>query len=114
MVRGVVLLSLLAFSLLGQELLQRVERMLPPETYRSHARLAALLFEDESAFRDGGGYDMVKVAETLKRNGLLKPEAAQNGSVQITFECKGVSPLLLVKVASEALRGVGYPSLLTL
>ena len=113
MVRGLALLFLLALSLFAQELLERVERMLPPETYRSHARLVALLFEDESAFREGEGYDMVKVAETLEKNGLLEPESAEEGT-RVAFECNGTTPLLLVKIASEALRGVGYPSLLTL
>ncbi len=114
MVRGLTLLFVLALALVAQELLERVERMLPPETYRSHARLVALLFEDESAFREGEGYDMVKVAETLEKNGLLILRPAAEGGSQITFECNGSSPILLVKVASDALRGIGYPSLLTL
>ncbi|WP_353661799.1 hypothetical protein [Hydrogenimonas sp. SS33] len=113
MVKKLLFSSLLLLSLQAGELMDKVKGMLSPRAFAGHQRLLALLFENESAFSGKKGYDMLKVAQTLEKNGLLDLSLQRVSTVEIAFECEGQAPLLLVKAAGDALRETGFPAALT-
>ncbi len=93
--------------------MERAASLLDEDTYRSHRKLVALLFENDSRFRHGSGYDMVKIATVLEENGLLHLNLPTYRTVELSFEYGGENPLFFMKSVDETLRNLGYASFMT-
>ena len=113
MVRGLFLLTLFSLFLFAQGLEERVASLMDPKEYRAHEKLLGLLFENEKSFMRGSGYDMVKVAETLEENGLLKLTLPAAVPIDLTFEYSGANPIFFMKTVGDTLRNIGLSFVLT-
>ncbi len=113
MVKKACLILLLAVGLYADSLLERVSLLMDPSDYDSHKKLIALLFEDETAFRAGPDYDMVKIATVLEENGLLRLSLGENEEIGLIFEYEGENPLFFMKLIADTLRSLGLSSVLT-
>lgn len=72
------------------------------------------LFGDGSAYLNANGKpDIAKISNVLKSNSLLRLSYKQNVKVNIKFISRQNNPLLLMKIAKDALNGLGYNDILT-
>ncbi|WP_456383530.1 hypothetical protein [Hydrogenimonas sp.] len=101
------------WALYGETLSEKVSTLLDDRTYTTHRKLIGLLFENESEYRTDSGYDMGKVVEVLKENGLLHLELPSKEKIEMKFEYDGENPLFFVKMVDETLRGLGIANFLT-
>lgn len=113
MVKKISLLLLLAVAVFADSARERAASLLDENTYGSHKKLIALLFEKDGEFRDGSGYDMVKIAAVLEENGLLHLNLPTFATVEIAFEYGGENPLFFMKSVDETLRSIGFSSFMT-
>ena len=113
MVKKLCLLLLLVVGIQADTLFERVASLMDPADYDSHRKLIALLFENESEYRVGSDYDMVKIATVLEENGLLKLKLERSEEIDLTFENSGENNLFFMKVVEDTLRSLGLSSVLT-
>ena len=101
------------FASLGADLKSDLQNLIASETYNSNLNKINSLFANEAAFRDSrGNIDYERVTEVLRQNGLLKLNYSDGANMTLGFESVG-SPLLLMKVVSDALSNMGYKYFLT-
>jgi hypothetical protein len=112
LVKRLVLLSILVPSLWA-DLFDQVRAMLSPEAYASHRKLIALLFENPRAYCDEEGCDPVRIAATLRDNGLLDVSLPRREEVVLTMECAGEHPLFFMKAVEDTLQKMGLTGWLT-
>jgi len=75
---------------------------------------ATQLFGDGSAYLNANGKpDIAKISNVLKSNSLLRLSYKQNVKVNIKFISRQNNPLLIMKIAKDALNGLGYNNILT-
>jgi len=75
---------------------------------------ATQLFGDGSAYLNASGKpDIAKISNVLKSNSLLRLSYKQNVKVNIKFISRQNNPLLIMKIAKDALNGLGYNNILT-
>ncbi len=97
----------------GASLKDDLQNLLASETYNSNLNKINSLFSNEAAFRDSrGNIDYERVTEVLRQNGLLNLNYSGGANMTLGFESVG-SPLLLMKVVSDALSNMGYKYFLT-
>ena len=107
--RTVLVSLLLALALFGAGIIRQVQPMLPEETMRKHARLIALLFEQDAAYQTAWGYDLLKIAKTLETNGLLPAPAAP---ARFRFQADAADAKRMALIVYDVLRDIGAASAL--
>jgi len=85
----------------------KIKSFLSEETYEKNRAFIDVIFDPKSAFYINDRVDAVKIAQTLKENGLLKLFFKSPQSFQLNFKTSG-SPLFFVKIMGDTLRNIGY------
>ncbi|MDR1452164.1 MAG: hypothetical protein LBI57_07560 [Helicobacteraceae bacterium] len=103
-----ILLSLVG-ALSGDAINDKVRALVDPQSYVTHQRLIEIIFKNKKEFlAEPDRADSVKVAATLKDNGLLDifyRDGPRNLSA--TFR-SAKSPMFFLKAASDSLSDLGY------
>jgi len=116
MVKVLLALLLLFGSLFSDEqLIQKDEDLLTKKIksfidlnlYETNKEFIKIIFSPESDFYLNNKVDAVKVASTLKDNGLLKLFFNTPKELNLHFKTSG-SPLFFIKLMGDSLRNIGY------
>lgn len=93
----------------GEETLltQKIKSFIDADLYEKNKNFIEIIFSPESDFYINERVDAVKVASTLKNNGLLKLFFSTPRELNLHFKTSG-SPLFFVKLMSDSLRNIGY------
>ena len=87
---------------------EKIKMLVDKKGYLMHQRLLDVVFKDRAAFYlDNERLDVVKIAQTLKENGLLDIFYKEPREVEVTFETSG-APLFFLKAMTDTLRELGY------
>lgn len=130
MVKKIVLLLLLSYSLLAEELIgigndvqsvvvvddpvtEKVKGFLCPQTYLQNKDFINAIFDPKSAFYKNDRVDSVKVIQTLQDNGLLDLFFDTPQEIRLDFRTNG-SPIFFVKIISDTLSALGYYKYVTI
>lgn len=104
-------LNLCAFDQTDKEqkelLAQKVQTLLDPKVYKENKAFIEIIFSPPSDYYKAQSIDIVKVAQTLKDNGLLKLFFAQPQELELRFKTSG-APLFFIKIMGDTLRNMGY------
>lgn len=88
-------------------LTQKIKSFIDINLYESNKEFINIIFSPQSDFYVNDRVDPVKVASTLKDNGLLKLYFQTPQELNLHFKTSG-SPLFFVKLMSDSLRNIGY------
>ncbi len=130
MVKSLVLLFLLSYSLVAEELIgidneiksvvikddpvtEKIKGFLCPETYTQNKDFINAVFDPKSAFYKNERVDSVKVIQTLQDNGLLDLFFNTPQEIRLDFRTNG-SPIFFVKIISDTLSALGYYKYVTI
>lgn len=106
-----LLLCTLAIAKEGNEeallLTQKIKTFINDSVYEQNRAFIGIIFSPSSNFYAQDRVDVVKVAQTLKENGLLNLFFKQPQDLKLTFKTSG-SPLFFVKIMGDSLRNIGY------
>jgi hypothetical protein len=110
-----VLILLIFFSglVFASKLDDKIKDFVAPKTYKVHKNLISVLFKHEKKFMlKNGKVDLIKVAETLKKNGLLNIFFDKPKYVEFEFKTT-TNHLLFMKIVSDSLKSIGYNFIIT-
>lgn len=94
-------------DLIENKLTLKIKSFLDEATYRENSEFINVIFDPESAFYQNQRINSVKVAQTLKENGLLKLFFTNPRELKLNFKTSG-TPLFFVKIMGDTLRNIGY------
>ncbi|HIC11929.1 MAG TPA: hypothetical protein EYO75_00860 [Sulfurimonas sp.] len=94
-------------DLIENKLTLKIKSFLDEATYRENSEFINVIFDPESAFYKNQRINSVKVAQTLKENGLLKLFFTNPRELKLNFKTSG-TPLFFVKIMGDTLRNIGY------
>lgn len=94
-------------DLIENKLTLKIKSFLDEATYRENSEFINVIFDPESAFYQNQRINSVKVAQTLKENGLLKLFFTNPRELKLNFTTSG-TPLFFVKIMGDTLRNIGY------
>ncbi len=104
---------ILIFSFLNAEdvsenpLTLKIKSFLDEDTYNENSEFINVIFDPESAFYENRRINSVKVAQTLKENGLLKLFFTSPRELKLNFKTSG-TPLFFIKIMGDTLRNISY------
>ncbi|MDQ7044901.1 MAG: hypothetical protein Q9M32_03185 [Sulfurimonas sp.] len=115
MVKVFLMLSLFVFSAFAEDevieiqdpLMQKVKSFVSEEEFSKNESFIKLIFSPQTNFYRQDRVDAVKVAQTLKENGLLKLFFVKPQELKLSFKTSA-SPLFFVKIMGDTLRNMGY------
>jgi hypothetical protein len=109
----IILIVAISTFLSANSLDDKIKDFVAPSTYKMHKSLINVLFKKQDEFvLKNGRVDIIKVVDTLKKNGLLniffdKPK-------YVEFEFKTVTNhLLFMKILTDSLKSIGYNFIIT-
>jgi len=104
-----LLTSLLFANELEQEslLTQKIKTFVSEDSFLKNREFIKLIFSPVSDYYVQERVDVVKVAKTLKDNGLLNLFFDKPQELRLSFKTSG-SPLFFVKIMGDTLRNIGY------
>jgi len=85
----------------------KIKTFLSEESFIKNRDFIKVIFSPESDFYTQDRVDVVKVAHTLKENGLLNLFFDKPQELELSFKTSG-SALLFVKILGDTLRNIGY------
>lgn len=88
-------------------LIIKIKTFLSEDSFQKNREFIKVVFSPESDFYIKDRVDVVKVAKTLKDNGLLKLFFKKPQELKLSFKTSG-SPLFFVKIMGDTLRNIGY------
>ncbi|MFA6195900.1 MAG: hypothetical protein WC656_04575 [Sulfurimonas sp.] len=88
-------------------LTQKIKTFIKESVYEQNRAFIDIIFTPSSNFYVKDKVDVVKVAQTLKDNGLLSLFFKEPQELKLTFKTTG-SPQFFVKIMSDSLRNMGY------
>lgn len=88
-------------------LMQKIESFLDPATFKRNEDFIKIIFDPYTDYYKNNRINSIKVAKTLKENGLLKLVFGAPRELTLHFKTNG-SPLFFVKVMGDTLRNIGY------
>lgn len=101
--------------LFASQLQQKVQKLIPANTYQANIKFIQKIFANEKAFYKGNDIDVVKILTALKNNGLLALKLAKPSNVSVTFRINTIKPTdknpsftFLAYSASNILSSIGY------
>ncbi|MEA1917440.1 MAG: hypothetical protein U9N42_07910 [Campylobacterota bacterium] len=110
------LLLILLFSLLSYaqdaKIESKIKALIDSDIYAKNRSFIAIIFKNSSSFYNNGAVDAVKVANTLKENGLLKIFYDAPHELNVKFNTNS-SSLFFVKLMGDTLRSIGYYRFIT-
>lgn len=102
-------------TLFASQLQQKVQKLMPANTYQANTKFIQKIFTNEKAFYKDNDIDVVKILTALKNNGLLTLKLAKPSNVSVTFRLntikqtdKNPSFTFLAYSASNILSSIGY------
>ncbi len=108
MVRAIVILSVMLASLYGgSPILEKVRSLVGDVSYQKNQSYIKIIFSPEQSYYSNGAVDVVKVAQTLKENGLLQLFFKKPQELELSFTTNGEA-LYFVKIIEDALQNMGY------
>lgn len=106
----ILLLSSLSYGDAKQQnglLTQKIKTLINHNIYDQNRAYIDILFSPKSEYFNGERVNVVKVAQTLKDNGLLNLFFKKPSELTLRFKTNG-SPLFFVKIMGDTLRNIGY------
>ena len=86
---------------------EKIESLITSDVYEKNKNFINIIFTPTSEYYNQGHLDVVKIAETLKDNGLLKLFYEKPEAITLSFSSSG-TPIYFVKIMSDTLRAMGY------
>lgn len=115
--RSLFLFLFLSLSLFAQSvetqtskkdlLREKIKTFLEPKVYNENKAFIEIIFSPKEDFFYSERVDVVKVAQTLKDNGLLNLFFVKPQELTLNFKTSG-APLFFVKIMGDSLRNMGY------
>lgn len=101
--------SVIAQEINQEEILltQKIKTFIKESVYQQNKAFIDIIFTPSSSFYIQERVDVVKVAQTLKDNGLLSLFFTTPQELKLTFRTSG-SPLFFVKIMGDSLGNIGY------
>ena len=88
-------------------LTKKIKTLLDPKVYKENRAFIEIIFSPKKDFYRSERVDIVKVAQTLKDNGLLNLFFVKPQELTLDFKTSG-APLFFVKIMGDSLRNMGY------
>ena len=88
-------------------LTQKIKTFLEPKVYQENKAFIEIIFSPKEEYYFSERVDVVKVAQTLKDNGLLNLFFVKPQELTLHFKTSG-APLFFVKIMGDSLRNMGY------
>lgn len=88
-------------------LMIKIKSYLSEDSFQKNRDFIKVVFSPETDFYIKDRVDVVKVAKTLKDNGLLNLFFKKPQELKLSFKTSG-SPLFFVKIMGDTLRNIGY------
>lgn len=88
-------------------LMKKIESFLGEKCFMQNRAFIKVIFDPVDGFYNSGRLSSIKIAETLKENGLLKLFFESPREFQLNFRTSG-SPLFFTKIMGDTLRNIGY------
>ena len=88
-------------------LTQKIKTFVSEDDYLKNKDFIQLIFSPQRDYYRQERVDIVKVAQTLKENGLLNLFFKKPQELRLSFTTSG-SPLFFVKIMGDTLRNIGY------
>lgn len=88
-------------------LTQKIKTFLEPKVYKENKAFIEIIFSPKEEYYFSERVDVVKVAQTLKDNGLLNLFFVKPQELTLRFKTSG-APLFFVKIMGDSLRNMGY------
>ena len=88
-------------------LTKKIKTLLDPKVYKENRAFIEIIFSPKKDFYRSERVDVVKVAQTLKDNGLLNLFFVKPQELTLDFKTSG-APLFFVKIMGDSLRNMGY------
>ncbi len=108
MVKLLFIVCLTVVSLFSESLLfDKVKSLVGDASYSKNHSYIKIIFSPENAYYKNGNVDVVKVAQTLKENGLLQLFFKSPQELELSFSTNG-GALLFVKIIEDTLQNMGY------
>jgi len=104
---GSIFADELVFENQEDMLTQKIKSFIDEKLYENNKEFINIIFSPPSDFYVNDRVDPVKVASTLKDNGLLKLYFNTPQELNLHFKTSG-APLFFVKIMSDSLRNIGY------
>jgi hypothetical protein len=86
---------------------EKIKSFVSPAVYEQNRGFIEVVFEPKSAYYRNERVDALKVAKTLKENGLLNLFFQEPKTFTLHFKTSG-SPVFFVKIMGDTLRSMGY------
>jgi hypothetical protein len=86
---------------------EKIKSFVSPVVYEQNRGFIEVIFEPKSAYYRNERVDALKVAQTLKENGLLNLFFQEPKTFTLHFKTSG-SPVFFVKIMGDTLRSMGY------
>lgn len=94
--------------LIADSLDDKIKNLVDADNYALHQKLIDIIFKNRDNFyRDNKKVDVIKVAQTLKDNGLLKLFFQSSQTLVLKFETTQ-NPIVLMKIVNDSLTAMGY------
>ncbi|WP_428738833.1 hypothetical protein [Sulfurimonas sp.] len=121
MVKKILFILLVVFSLHAEELLDtnediltlKIQSFVSADTYEENREFINTIFDPKTAFYKDDHIDSVKVIKTLQENGLLDLFFKSPQEIRLNFRTNG-SPIFFVKIMSDTLSTLGYYKYVTI
>ncbi len=108
MVKAIIILFMMFASLYAESsLFEKVRSLVGDASYQKNQSYIKIIFSPENSYYSNGTVDMVKVAQTLKKNGLLQLFFKKPQELELSFTTNGEA-LYLVKIVEDVLQNMGY------
>ena len=88
-------------------LTQKIKTFVSEDDYLKNKEFIRLIFSPQRDYYHQDRVDIVKVAQTLKENGLLNLFFKKPQELRLSFKTSG-APLFFVKIMGDTLRNIGY------
>ena len=88
-------------------IVSKVKTFLSEESFNKNKEYIKIIFSPESDYYVKNRVDVVKIAKTLKENGLLNLFFDKPQELRLSFKTSGY-PLFFVKIMGDTLRNIGY------
>ncbi|RDU62704.1 hypothetical protein CQA53_09115 [Helicobacter didelphidarum] len=106
----------LGFFCYSQTLQQKIQTLIPQNTYQTNENFIKKIFSNEKNFYDNGNLNVSKIISTLKNNGLLSLKLSKPSDISISFRINfaGIqtdslpSFMFLSYATSNLLTSMGY------
>ena len=108
MVRYLLGLLLLTFTLHAGSLFDQIQNITGKNSYIANKKIIHILFKDTRGYYRHGHVDYLKVLKTLRDNQLLRVKLSRSTQITLSFATRQKYPVAFIRLIRTALSDLGY------